>query len=476
MSMLVKLPQMKQSWCVALVLTLQTKIDHRETKTADTRRTKALKIPACCISESNKTRFDSLCSKIRATSSTNNSLLTAKLEPMSTDRWKTDVTGLNIDDEREAIRNSVADMEVDAIHSEVIEISDDSPEKSSYSKVKVPNPPGINPVEFPQKAMDITALYPVVSPTAPTSEALNIPDDSTLHETREIPVDSSVASSSLPLSQLPNPSELEIQNIEVELSGKDAPMNQYSQLKNHLLTCSENLDVELQEFLNCFLESTFKASVTVLTSLEISTIPESSIIMLVKQFLLLERECSFQATVIFAEYCIGVWLVALQQAASRNLLAVVTAFAQKHAKAFVVGIMVKQFNATSLMRPQCDLIVKVVKNFEKETLQYFLEKLVQSNEADSHLFWNEDMILLLSTVLERKLDLDVSIFEKFVNWLQSQSLPLANSLKFAKLVLTIINKYGPLVKTRLPTVKQILEENNTFLKKSGLTALKKLED
>lgn len=469
--MLIKLPQMKQSWCAALVSTLQTKIIHRETKTVGIRKTRALTIPACCISESNKARFNNLCTKIRATTSTNNCLLAAKFEPMDADRWKTDVPGLNTGNKREAMRNSVADMEVDAIQSEVFEIFDNSPETSSYSQVKIPNPADIKPVEFLQKSMDITVLS-----TTNTSELLNLPNDSTLHETKQIQVDSSVASSSLPLSQLPNPPELEIQNIEVELSGEDALVNQYNQLKNHLLTCSEDLDVELQGFLNWFLESTFKALVTVLTSLEISTVPETSIIMLVKQFLLLEKECSFQATVTFAEYCIGAWLVALQQAASRNVLAIIAAFAQKHPKAFVDGIMVKLFNATSLMRPQCDLIVKVMKNFEKETLQYFLEKLVWSNEVDSHSVWNEDMILLLSTVLDRQIDLDVSIFQKFVNWLQSQSLPLASSLKFAKLVLTIINKYGPLVKTRLPTFKQILEENNTFLKKSGLTALRKLED
>ena len=469
MSMLVKLPQIKHYWCASLVSTLQTKAIQRETKTADIRRTRALKIPAYCISDSNKTRLDNLCSKIRATSSANNGLLTAKFELMDQDKWKNDIPGLNINDQT----NLVADiMEVDAIQSEVFEISDNSPETSSCLQVKIPNPPGIKPVEIHQKSMDTTS---VISPTGHTSEVLNLPDDSTLLETEGILVDPSTALSSLPLSQLPNPPELEIQNIEVQLSKEDVFLNQYTQLKNNLLTCSEDLNVELQEFFDGFLENTFQALVTILTFLEISTIPESSMIMLVKQFLLFERECSFQATVIFAEYCIGVWLVALQQAASRNVLAVVVAFAQKHTKAFVEGVMIKQFNATSLMRPQCDLIVKVVKNFEKETLQYFLEKLLQS-EVDSRSVWSEDMILLLSTVLERKMDLDVSIFEQFVNWIQSQSLPLASSLKFAKLVLTIINKYGSLVKTRLPSFRQILEENNTFLKKSGLTALRKLED
>jgi hypothetical protein len=485
--MLVRLPQMKQSWCAALVATLETKINNRKTENADIgkpksssfdlkdKKTRKVKISVCSISESNQTRLNNLCSRIKTSSASSSSLLTARLELMANSKeGQIDAAKceeLKIDQRK---CNPVTDMEVDnSIQSEVIEISDDSPEASPSEPIEIPNPPVLST----HKTVGITVHSQVMSLTSAVSEVpYPQPDDSTLHKTNEIPAKSLAALPTLPLSEIPNPPDLEIQNMEVELSEEDAFMNQYNHLKNHLRS-SEDLDVELiQEFLNCFLENTLKDLVTIFTFLEMSTIPETSTIMLIKQFLLLEKECSFQATVIFAYHCISVWLGGLQSAPSRNLLAAVTAFAQKHPKAFVDGVMVKQFNTTSLLWPQCDLTVKVVKNFEKETLPYFMEKLVKSNEKDSFSVWNEHMILVLSTVLERRLELDVSIFEKFANWLQFQSLPLASNLKFAKLVLTIINKYGSLVKSWLPTFKQILKENNTFLKKSGLTALKKLED
>ena len=480
MSMLVTLPQVKQSWCAAMVAVLQTKISNRGTENANIgmmdssssdlkdEKKRTVKISAYCISESNKTRLEHLCSRIKATSTPTSSLLTAQLELIVTQNEgqpdAADCKELKIE---QAECNLVTNMEVDHfIQSEVIEISDDSPEVSPSRPMEIPNPPVLSS----HKIIDIPV--PVTSPFRHAPEVPYPPDDSTLHETKAIPVNSLTT---LPLSEIPKPPELEIQNMEVELADEDASMNQYAHLKNHLRS-SEDLDVELiQEFLKCFLEITPKDLATIFTFLEMSSVPETSIILLIRQFLLLEKECSFQATVAFAAHCIGVWLGSLQQAGSRNLLAAVTAFVQQHPKAFVDGVMVKQFNATSLLWPQYDLFVKVVKNFERETLQYFIEKMVKSNEGDSFSVWNEHMILVLSAVLEKRLELDVSIFEKFANWLQFQSLPLASSLKFAKLVLTLISKYASLVKPRLATFKQILEENNTFLKKSGLTTLKKLE-
>ena len=462
-SMLVKLPQMQQSWFAALTTRLQAKIvnrgvNHPESGKMDCSNSdlqkRAVMISPYCISKSNKARLDNLCSKVNAASEPGSSLRCAQLEVI-VNPGADQVAAKDKELKSEQGKyNPMPHMEVDNfIQPEVIEIFDDLPEESATSLIGIPS----NPELSIHRTVDISA--PGTSPTRRVCE-VHYPTDYSLP--------------TLPLSEIPDPPELDIQNMEIDQSFEI--VNQYTNLKTHL-RCSEDPDVELiQEFLNGFSENTLKDLVMICTFLEISSIPENSMIILIKQFLLLEKECSFQATVVFAEHCIGVWLASLQQAGSRNLLAVVSAFTQKHLKAFVDGVMVKQFSAESLLWPQSDLFVKVVKNFEKESLQYFIEKLVIFNERDSLSVWNEHMILVLSTVLERKLQLDMSIFDKFVIWLQFQSLPLASSLKFTKLVLTLISKYGSLVKERLATFKQILEENKTFLKKPGLTALKKLED
>ena len=469
---------MKHSWCAALVKTLQLKIDNREdivgmeSQSCDFQnKTRTMKITKCCISESNEAKLHYLCSRIKTTSSASSSLLALKFQEVTASEKEETVASEHIKlNVHQSEQNTLVDMEAD-IQSEVIEISDDSTEASPCQSKKMANYPVMS-----DKTLNLNVHYPVIVPTKTVSEIPNPSDNLTLHNAQENLGNSVIlASPTIPISDIPNPPELDIPNMEVEPSEDDAFINQYSHLKNHLRS-SEDLDVELiQDFLECLQVNTFKDLVKIFTFLEMREFPENSIIMLIKQFLLIQNECSFHVTVAFAEHCIGVWLVGLQQAGSRNFLAAVTAFTQKHPKPFVDGVMVKQFNI-SLLWPQCDLIVKIVKNCEKGTLQYFTEKLVQSNEMNLRVVWNEHMILLLSTVFDRRLDLDVSVFEEFVNWLRSQSLPLSNSLKFAKLVLTIVNKYGTLVKPKLTTFKQILEENNTFLKKSGLTALRKLED
>lgn len=480
--MLVKLPQMKQSWCMALVTTLQTQLSNRESLTENTdikkmkdsgfdlnNNFRTMKISDCCISESNKKRLDTLCSRMNACSSPSSCLLSCKRELMANQcEDQTDATEVKKPSIDQDEYNPMTYMEVDNfVQSEVIEISDDSQEAVPHSLKEVTNSPTI------PKIRDITLQSPEISPT---TEVSNLPDYSALHEPKEKSVNPLVALPTTHVPEVPNPPELEIMGMEVEPAAEDPIVDKYAHLKNHLRS-SEDLDVEhVQEFISSFSENSPKTLVIISQFLEINTVSEASAVMLIRQFLSLENECSFQATIIFAEYCIGSWLGTLQQAGSRNLLATVGAFAQKHPKAFIEGVILKQFDATCLLWPQCDLIVKVMKNFEKETLQYLMEKLLQSKDKDSSSVWNDHMIQLLSAVLERKLDLDASIFEAFVNCLQVQSLPLANSLKFAKLVLMIINKYGVLVKPSLTTFKQMLEENNTFLKKSALTALKKLEE
>ena len=374
---------------------------------------RSVKISSCnFISESNQVRLGNLCSRLKGSSAASSSLLTTKLEllPALSNESQRVVTveGEELISDQDKC-NPVTSMEIDnVIQSEVIEISDDSPEMSPFGSTEIPNPPEMK-IEF---------------------------------------------------------------SVKLKPSEEGAFLEKYITFKDHLKS-SEDLDaVIFQEFLNVFLENTSNDLVKICAFLDISTIPETSLVMLIKQFLLMEKECSFQATVIFAEYCIGLWLCTLQQAGSRNLLAAIAIFAQKHPKSFADGVMVRLFNTTSFQWPQCDLIAKIIKNFKNDTLLYFMEKLLQSNGKEA---WNEHMIHFLSTVLDRRLDLDAPHFEKFVNWLQFQSLSQATSLKFAKFICSIINKYSELVKPSLSTFKQILEENKTFLKKSGLTALKKLD-
>ena len=476
---------MKLSWFASLIATIQTRINCLEAKHAadmeecrggDLKTDKAMKVKIreLHISEQNKTRLDNLCSRIKA-SSASCTLLTSKLELMAT-QSKAQVN--NLEDKminlHENLLNPVTDMDVENfIQAEVIEISDDSPTSSQCGNMEVPKPP-----EF--STLHETNVNVTVHPPRLT-DLPNPPDSSTLHKTQDRTISPVTTLPIAPFSEVPHPPGLEICddvteiiNMELDPSQEDTFLQKYSHLKDHLRS-SEDLDVEkVQEFLCCFSEDTPKNLVKICNFLEMATIPESSTVMLIRQFLSLANESSYHATVVFTEQCIGTWMCTMQQPGSRNLVAGVAAFAQKHPKAFVDGIMVKQFDPTCLQWPQCDLILKVVKKFEKDTLQYFVERLFQSREDFQE--WNEQMVLLLSEVLGRRLDLNASIFANFVDCLQFQSLPLASSLKFAKFLLTVISKYGPLVKPSLASFRQILEENNTFLKKSGLTALKKLED
>ena len=132
---------------------------------------------------------------------------------------------------------------------------------------------------------------------------------------------------------------------------------------------------------------------------------------------------------------------------------------------------------SNLNTPQADLVNKLVKDcFNKDTRIHLLE-LIFSIKSDSHgcpISWSEDIVSVVQTVVDLKPDLSSDLFESFTVVLEQQSRHMSKSLKFAKILLAVIKTYGQHVSMHLNTFVHILEGNDTFLKKMGLSSLKKI--
>ena len=302
-------------------------------------------------------------------------------------------------------------------------------------------------------------------------------------EVIEIPDDIPKTSFDTRLFELPAPPDLSNQPDITEMVAMEEVIpvsnclpDKVIHFKEYLKSSEEFERKCFQEFVSIFSGPVPKDLDRICQFMEMDKVPETATIILIEQFLSLNMECSFQSTVVFADYCIKLKLQTLEQAASRNLLAAVQAFAKAHPKPFVDGMMIKMFQSKSMQWPQCDIILKLIRDsLERDILKYFLGNVLMTFEqSPSRLIWNDNIISIFAAVVDMKLDLDNCIFGKFVAALQSQSLALASNLKFTKLLLTTINKYGPMVKQSHSAIQQMLGENNTFLKKSALAALKKV--
>lgn len=115
--------------------------------------------------------------------------------------------------------------------------------------------------------------------------------------------------------------------------------------------------------------------------------------------------------------------------------------------------------------------------FTLEVVKYVLEKILDTrfNSQGSSFKWSEDTVTVLQSIINLKFDIfDKPLFEKFAVTLEQQAPFMGKSLKFAKLLLAIIAKYGLHVKEHHDLFARVLQNNDTFLKKAGISALRKV--
>ncbi|KAL2103328.1 hypothetical protein ACEWY4_000196 [Coilia grayii] len=138
-------------------------------------------------------------------------------------------------------------------------------------------------------------------------------------------------------------------------------------------------------------------------------------------------------------------------------------------------------------RPMCQELIKpVLEGGQAGTVQIELIcRLIEDSLEPQYrllvfgmtlnLSWNETILIVIHSLLDTRLDLTDEFFTRFTNQLSSQSPDFVKSMKFAKMLLTILTKYQSHVKGECRhTLSCCLDSNETFLKKSLQAALKRI--
>lgn len=199
-------------------------------------------------------------------------------------------------------------------------------------------------------------------------------------------------------------------------------------------------------------------------------------ISLCTQFVALATEPSFGNAAIFATHCLLPKVQELKQAASRALLTAVSLFAKKHSRAFCDSVIARLVQQSNFDTPQVDLVNKVVKECVSEDTRIHLLELIFATKSENQgcpFLWSENTVSVVQTVVDLKPEFSDDLFRTFAGVLEQQSRHLSKSLKFAKMLLAVIKTYGKHVSMHFNTFVRILEGNETFLKKAGLSALQK---
>ena len=265
-------------------------------------------------------------------------------------------------------------------------------------------------------------------------------------------------------------------DVSAESKLPDSLQLKVTALKN-LMQNSETNEFNLHDELEVFSASSTEELRHICAQLNLKSLEESFTISLCQQFVSLSSEPSFSNAVVFAVHCLLPKIQQLKQNASRVLFAAVNQFAKKHSRAFCDGVILTLVQQSNLDIPQVDVINKVIKECLTEDTRVYLMQLIFSVKSDAEglpFSWTESTISVVQMLIDLKPEFNEDLFGSFVFVLEQQSQHLTKSLKFSKMLLAVIKTYRQHVSMHQNTFVYILEVNETFLKKAGLTALKKI--
>ena len=268
-------------------------------------------------------------------------------------------------------------------------------------------------------------------------------------------------------------------NLETERSERPG-LNDGFQIKisalENLLQSSDIKEQDVTNELEVLSSCTSVQLESICTHLNLKSVSESSAVSLCQMFVSIPVEPSFRNAAVFASHCLLPKIHRLQQAVSRQLLNAVFSFANRHSRAFCDGVIIKLVCDSNLGVPQADVVNRVIKDyFNGDTRVYLLEQIlvIKSDSQGLPFTWSENTVSIVQTIIDFKPGLSRDLFATFIMVLEKQSGMLSKSLKFGKLMLAVINKYCEHIASHYNSFLRIIEGNNTFFKKAGLSALKK---
>ncbi|XP_074537851.1 Fanconi anemia group E protein [Halichoeres trimaculatus] len=140
-------------------------------------------------------------------------------------------------------------------------------------------------------------------------------------------------------------------------------------------------------------------------------------------------------------------------------------------------------------RPMCHALIEPVLhsanigNPQAELLNRLIEDCIDSHykllvlQMTFKVEWSEAVLSIIHCLLDSKLDLSEELFTQFTEQLVSQGLQFTKSVKFAKMMLTVLTKYSSNVNAaHKHSLSSCLMLNETFLKKPLQAALKRISD
>lgn len=170
-------------------------------------------------------------------------------------------------------------------------------------------------------------------------------------------------------------------------------------------------------------------------------------------------------------------LTSLSEQASRSLFSALLALQPTHAKVLLDELIMPTLWHTggALSAGQAEVLTRLLKELPEALLLRALHAFLDGHQGEPQA-WSESQVALLQALLARKPPLDAPATAELLVQCDANVDALRKSLKFANLVSTIVRMHAAAVRPHLSSVRRVAERLDTFMRKSILQALQKLED
>ncbi|KAL7884985.1 hypothetical protein AOLI_G00077550 [Acnodon oligacanthus] len=174
------------------------------------------------------------------------------------------------------------------------------------------------------------------------------------------------------------------------------------------------------------------------------------------------------ASVIIKNLLLGK-VLSLTEPACRSLVTAVTSLCSRYPRPTCQALIEPIIKEGRTGSAQAELLCQLVKNcLEPHHRLLVFEMTIVG-------LWNDGLLSVIHAILDSKIELSEELFSLFTNQLSSQSPHFTKSMKFAKMMLTVLTKFHSHVDAACQhTLSSCISFNETFLKKSLQAALKRI--
>ncbi|XP_029995694.1 Fanconi anemia group E protein isoform X1 [Sphaeramia orbicularis] len=203
--------------------------------------------------------------------------------------------------------------------------------------------------------------------------------------------------------------------------------------------------------------------------LSLPDLPEQTLPKLCSSVLALSPDLSYSTAATLLKSLLLEKVLSLSEPASRCLLSAVTSLCSSYPRPMCHAVIGAVLEDKNIGNPQADLLNRLIENCLDP--HYRLVMLQMTFEIQ----WNEAVLSIIHSLLDSKPDLHEELFAQFTKQLVNQAPQFTKSVKFAKMMLTVLTKYSNHVTAaHRNALSSCLMLNETFLKKPLQAALKRI--